>query len=57
MIQTTKLILFSQKKNKENARKEMIKHFGKDVKVPGFREGYVPAHIVEEQIKPEYIEM
>ena len=42
---------------KKKARDEMIKHFGKDVKVPGFRAGNVPAHLVEEQINPEYIEM
>jgi FKBP-type peptidyl-prolyl cis-trans isomerase (trigger factor) len=42
---------------KKKSRDEMIKHFGKDVKVPGFRAGNVPAHLVEEQINPEYIEM
>lgn len=42
---------------KKKARDAMIKHFGKDVKVPGFRAGNVPAHLVEEQINPEYIEM
>jgi trigger factor len=42
---------------KKKSRDAMIKHFGKDVKVPGFRAGNVPANIVEEQINPEYIEM
>lgn len=42
---------------KKKSRDEMIKHFGKDVKVPGFRAGNVPEHLVEEQINPEYIEM
>ena len=42
---------------KKKSRDEMIKHFGKDVKVPWFRNWNVPAHLVEEQINPEYIEM
>jgi len=42
---------------KKKSRDEMIKHFGKDIKVPGFRKGNVPAHLIEEQINPEYIEM
>ena len=42
---------------KKKATNAMIKHFGKDIKVPGFREGNVPAHLVEEKINPEYIEM
>ncbi len=44
-------------KEKESAKKDIIKHFGKDVKVPGFRKGNVPQHLVEEQVKPEYVEM
>ncbi len=42
---------------KKKSRDEMIKHFGKDVKVPWFRKGSVPANLVEEQINPEYVEM
>lgn len=42
---------------KKKAKDEMIKYFGKDIKVPWFRAWNVPAHIVEEKINPEYIEM
>jgi len=49
-------VIFTDEEQKKS-RDEMIKHFGKDIKVPWFRKGNVPAHLVEEQINPEYIEM
>jgi FKBP-type peptidyl-prolyl cis-trans isomerase (trigger factor) len=40
-------------KGKEKALKE----FQKDLTLPGFRKGFVPMHLVEEHIQPEYISL
>lgn len=40
-------------KGKEKALKE----FQKDLSLPGFRKGFVPMHLVEEQVKPEYVSL
>jgi len=40
-------------KNKEKA----LKDFQKDLNLPWFRKGFVPMHLVEEHIKPEYISL
>lgn len=40
-------------KGKEKALKE----FQKDLTLPGFRKGFVPMHLVEEQVQPEYVSM
>lgn len=40
-------------KGKEKA----LKWFQKDLSLPGFRKGFVPMHLVEEQIQPEYVSM
>ncbi|HCB51552.1 TPA: hypothetical protein DEP21_03185 [Patescibacteria group bacterium] len=39
------------------AREKMLKEFQKDLNLPGFRKGFVPMHLVEENIKPEYLSM
>ena len=35
----------------------MLKKFSKDMKVPGFRPGHIPLHIVEQNLQPEYIKV
>ncbi|MDD3262676.1 MAG: trigger factor [Candidatus Absconditabacteria bacterium] len=40
-------------KGKEKALKE----FQKDLTLPGFRKGFVPMHLVEEQVQPEYVSL
>ena len=39
------------------AREKILKEFQKDLNLPGFRKGFVPMHLVEENIKPEYLAM
>lgn len=41
----------------EAHHKNAVQSFQGDVKVQWFRQGHVPLHIVEKQIKPEYLEM
>lgn len=38
-------------------KKIMLKRFGADMKVQGFRQGHVPLHIVEQNIQPQYIQV
>ena len=42
---------------KQKAKETIIKHFGKDVKIPGFRNWNAPINLIEEKLNPEYIEM
>lgn len=42
---------------KSKAKEETIKYFGKDVKIPWFRNGNAPLNLIEEKLNPEYIEM
>ncbi len=42
---------------KQKAKEAIIKHFGKDVKIPWFRNGHAPINLIEEKLNPEYIEM
>ncbi len=35
----------------------MLQHFAEDMKIPGFRPGNVPLHIVEQKVEPKYVEM
>jgi len=39
------------------AKDKVLKDFQKDLNLPGFRKGFVPMHLVEENIKPEYLSM
>ena len=43
--------------DKQKVRTHVLNHFAKDMKVPGFRPGNIPMHIVERNIQPAYIEM
>lgn len=43
--------------DKARVRTHVLNHFAKDMKVPGFRVGKVPMHIVEQNIQPAYLEM
>lgn len=49
-------IIFTDQE-KEKSRKDIIKHFGKDVKIQWFRNGNAPLNLIEEKLNPEYIEM
>ena len=40
---------------KEKARQQMLKGFQKDMDLPGFRKWFVPLSLVEQNIKPEYM--
>ena len=42
---------------KQKAKEAIVRHFGKDVKIPGFRDGHAPINLIEEKLNPEYIEM
>ena len=42
---------------KENAKNHMIEIFWKDVKIPWFRPGQAPKHLIMEKLNPEYVEM
>lgn len=35
----------------------LLKRFSQDMKVPGFRPGHIPLHIVEQQLQPEYLQI
>lgn len=39
------------------ARQQMLKNFQKDMDVPGFRKWFVPMSMVEQNIRPEYMEV
>lgn len=39
------------------SRSKMVDFFGRDVKVPWFRNWHAPKHLIEEKLNPEYIEM
>ena len=41
----------------ENLKKQALKHFQKEAKIPGFRPGHAPLELVEKQISPEYIKV
>ena len=43
--------------DKSKVRSHVLEHFAKDMKIPGFRAWKVPAHIVEQNIQPVYVEM
>ncbi|MEI6425972.1 MAG: trigger factor [Candidatus Absconditabacteria bacterium] len=44
-------------KDQDGAKAGVLKDFQKDLQLPGFRKGFVPMHLVEEHIKPEYMTM
>jgi len=43
--------------DKSKVRWHVLEHFAKDMKIPWFRAGKVPMHIVEKNIEPVYIDM
>ena len=43
--------------DKSKVRGHVLEHFARDMKMPGFRAGKVPMHIVEKNIEPAYIDM
>lgn len=43
--------------DKAKVKNHVLEHFANDMKIPGFRAGKVPMHIVEKNIQPAYIEM
>jgi trigger factor len=49
--------LVLETKDEEGAKAHVLKDFQKDLKMPGFRTGFVPMHLVEEQIQPQYLTM
>ena len=49
--------LILEAKDQDSAKANVLKEFQKDLQLPGFRKGFVPMHLVEENIKPEYFTM
>ena len=49
--------LILEAKDQDGAKAHVLKDFQKDLQLPGFRKGFVPMHLVEENIKPEYFTM
>jgi FKBP-type peptidyl-prolyl cis-trans isomerase (trigger factor) len=47
--------LTTEQSDHEKARKEVLKHFQKDLELPGFRKGFVPMDMVQEHINQEYL--
>ena len=43
--------------DKSKVRGHVLEHFAKDMKIPWFRAWKIPAHIVEQNIQPVYVEM
>ena len=43
--------------DKSKVRWHVLEHFAKDMKIPWFRAGKIPMHIVEKNIEPVYIDM
>ncbi len=41
----------------ENFKKQALKHFQKQAKIPGFRPGHAPLEMVEKQVSPEYVKV
>lgn len=44
-------------KDQDGAKAGVLKEFQKDLALPGFRKGFVPMHLVEENIQPQYMTM
>jgi FKBP-type peptidyl-prolyl cis-trans isomerase (trigger factor) len=49
--------LVLEAKDQDGAKVVALKEFQKDLQLPGFRKGFVPMHLVEEHIQPEYLTM
>jgi trigger factor len=49
-------IIFTQEE-KDKAKEAIIRHFGKDVKIPWFRSGNAPLNLIEEKLNPDHIQM
>ena len=49
--------LVLEAKDDDGAKAHVLKDFQKDLKMPGFRTGFVPMHLVEEQVQPQYLTM
>jgi len=49
--------LILEAKDQDAAKAGVLKDFQKDLQLPGFRKGMVPMHLVEENVKPEYMTM
>lgn len=39
------------------SKEKVLKNFQKDLDLPGFRKGFVPIHLVEEHVQPEYVSL
>ncbi len=37
------------------AKKKMLKRFGKDIKIPGFRQGHIPEEMVMQHVNPQHL--
>ncbi|MEI7478422.1 MAG: trigger factor family protein [bacterium] len=46
-----------EKNDRDDLHSKALQSLQSEVKVPGFRPGHVPLHMVEKQIKPEYLRM
>lgn len=49
--------LILEAKDQDAAKAGVLKDFQKDLQLPGFRKGMVPMHLVEENVKQEYMTM
>ena len=49
------ITIIANKEEQEKARKDIIKHFKKDMEVPGFRKGEAPDNMVLEKVNPQYL--
>ena len=49
-------LIISSEEEKE-AKDVMLKHFQKDFEMAGFRKGFAPLDVVEQNTKPEYLAM
>ena len=43
--------------DQDTLHQKTLQSLQSEVKVPGFRPGHVPLHMVEKQIQPEYLKM
>ena len=49
------IVLSVTEADNEKAKAHILKEFQKDLALPGFRKGFAPMNMVEENIKPEYL--
>lgn len=51
------IVVISNQEEQQRFKDKMLRRFGADMKIAGFRKGHIPLNIIEKNIEPQYIKV